>query len=165
MRGQRRQRCEDASLISSLTTAALKQTDVHLLPGAHFCQRFGSARFPLSPMRTGRRRAVRITSCHVSRRQQRNREIRLEPSEELQSGPGGVEQRADSPEAGHHAAEEEHAVALDEGGQEGEEAVDGHGNQQALFTAQLVRQAAPKEGAEHHPQIHDAAWNTQIKTD
>lgn len=115
----------------------------------------------LSPPRG---REVRITSCHVSRRQQRNREIRLEPSEELQSGPRDVDQRADSPEAGHHAAEEEHAVALDEGGQEGEEAVDGHGNQQALFTAQLVRQAAPKEGAEHHPQIHDAAWNTQIKT-
>lgn len=158
---QRRQRCEDASLISSLTTAALKQTDVHLLPSAHFCQRFGSALFPFSPTRTGSQN--NLLSCV-----EETAEEQRDPAGALRGAsvfrPRDVDQRADSPEAGHHAAQEEHAVALDEGGQEGEEAVDGHGNQQALFTAQLVRQAAPKEGAEHHPQIHDAAWNTQIKT-
>ena len=63
-----------------------------------------------------------------------------------------------SPEAGHHAADEEHAVALDEGGEEGEEAVDGQRYQQALLTAQLVGEAAPEESSEHHPQIHDATW-------
>lgn len=68
------------------------------------------------------------------------------------------EAEEDSPEAGHHAAHEEHAVALDEGGQEGEEAVDGQGDEQALLASRPVRQAAPEEGAEHHPQIHDAPW-------
>lgn len=43
-----------------------------------------------------------------------------------------------SPKAGHHATKEEHAVALDEGREEGEEAVDGHGDQQALLTAHFV---------------------------
>ena len=66
--------------------------------------------------------------------------------------------KVDSPKARDHAAEEEHAVALNEGREEGEEAVDGQGYQQALFTAQLVRQAAPKEGSKHHPQVHNATW-------
>lgn len=43
-----------------------------------------------------------------------------------------------SPKARHHATDEEHAVALDKGGQEGEEAVDGHRDQQALLTAHFV---------------------------
>lgn len=62
-----------------------------------------------------------------------------------------------SPKTRHHAAKQEHAVALDEGGEEGEEAVDRHGYQEALLAAHLVRQPAPEEGAEHHPQINDAA--------
>lgn len=43
-----------------------------------------------------------------------------------------------SPKARHHAAEEEHAVALNKGGQEGKEAVDRQGDQQALSAAHLV---------------------------
>lgn len=68
-----------------------------------------------------------------------------------------TERESNSPKARHHATEEEGAVALDEGGQEGEEAVDGHGNEQTLFTAHFVRKAAPEEGSEHHPQVHDAS--------
>lgn len=43
-----------------------------------------------------------------------------------------------SPKTRHHAAKQEHAVALDEGGEEGEEAVDRHGYQEALLAAHLV---------------------------
>lgn len=63
-----------------------------------------------------------------------------------------------SPKAGHHATKEEHAVALDKGRQEGEETVDSHGDQQALFTAHFVWKPAPEEGSEHHPQIYNATW-------
>lgn len=69
-----------------------------------------------------------------------------------------------SPKTRHHAAKQEHAVALHEGGEEGEEAVDGHGYEEALLAAHLVRQAAPEEGAEHHPQVHNAAWGAQRET-
>lgn len=70
----------------------------------------------------------------------------------------GCKKKTYSPKAGHHATKEEHAVALDEGREEGEEAVDGHGDQQALLTAHFVRKPSPEEGSEHHPQIHDATW-------
>lgn len=63
-----------------------------------------------------------------------------------------------SPKAGHHATKQEHAVALDKGRQEGEETVDSHGDQQALFTAHFVWKPAPEEGSEHHPQIYNATW-------
>lgn len=63
-----------------------------------------------------------------------------------------------SPKAGHHATKEEHAVALDKGRQEGEETIDSHGDQQALFTAHFVWKPAPEEGSEHHPQIYNATW-------
>lgn len=61
-----------------------------------------------------------------------------------------------SPKTRHHAAKEKHAVALDKGREEGEEAIDRHGYQQALFTAHLVWQAAPEKGSKHHSQIHNA---------
>lgn len=64
---------------------------------------------------------------------------------------------ADSPEAGDHAAEQEDAVALYEGRQEGEEAVYGHADEQALPPAHLVRHAPPEEGPHHHAQVHYAA--------
>lgn len=54
-------------------------------------------------------------------------------------GKWGVERRElYSPKTRHHAAKQEHAVALDEGGEEGEEAVDRHGYQEALLAAHLV---------------------------
>lgn len=62
-----------------------------------------------------------------------------------------------SPKSRHHATNEEHAVALDKGGEEGEEAIDSHWDQQALFTAHFVWKSTPEEGSEHHPQIHNAA--------
>lgn len=43
-----------------------------------------------------------------------------------------------SPKTRHHAAKQEHAVALHKGGEEGEEAVDRHGYEEALFAAHLV---------------------------
>lgn len=68
------------------------------------------------------------------------------------------EKKKYSPKARQHATKEEHAVALDKGGEEGEEAIDSHWDQQALFTAHFVWKSTPEEGSEHHPQIHNATW-------
>lgn len=56
------------------------------------------------------------------------------------------------------AAEEEGDVALDEGGEEGKHAVDGEGDEEGLPPADPISQAAPHEGADHHPQVHDETW-------
>lgn len=66
---------------------------------------------------------------------------------------------ADSPEAGDHAAEQEEAVALDEGRQEGEETIHGHADEQALPSAHLVRHAPPEKRPHHHAQVHNTAWS------
>lgn len=62
------------------------------------------------------------------------------------------------PHAREQAAEEEGAIALDEGGEEGEDAVDGEGDEEALPSAQPVGQPAPHERAHHHAQVHDESW-------
>lgn len=65
------------------------------------------------------------------------------------------------PHAGGQAAEEEGDVALDEGREEGEHAVDGEGDEKGLTSADPVGQAAPHEGPDHHPQVHDQAWRQE----
>lgn len=62
------------------------------------------------------------------------------------------------PHAREQAAEEKGAVALDEGGEESEDAVDGEGDEEALPSAQPVGQPAPHERAHHHAQVHDESW-------
>lgn len=53
------------------------------------------------------------------------------------------------------AAEEEGDVTLDEGREEGKHAVDGQGDEERLPSADPIGQAAPHEGPDHHPQVHD----------
>ncbi|KAL0192383.1 hypothetical protein M9458_010679, partial [Cirrhinus mrigala] len=52
----------------------------------------------------------------------------------------------------YHPTEQEEAIALHKRRQEGEEAIDGHANEQTLPSAHLVSHAAPEEGPYHHPQ-------------
>lgn len=60
-----------------------------------------------------------------------------------------------SPDAREQAAEQESAVSLDEGGEEGEDAVDGQGYEQTLPAADAISQAPPEESTDHHAQVHD----------
>lgn len=148
---------------------------------ANVCVLLGSVPPPLSQgMRMVWCQAVRITSCHMlwlwrwegdsrgtgGRTDQVGEGEALSGDSVSEAHWGGKysreeRRRVNSPEARHHAAQEEHTVALDKGGEEGEEAVDRHGYQQALFTAHFVWQAAPKKGSKHHPQIHNAAWKQE----
>lgn len=59
------------------------------------------------------------------------------------------------PDAGGQAAEQEGDVALDEGREEGKDAVDGERDEEGLPPADAVSQAAPDEGAHHHAQVDD----------
>lgn len=59
------------------------------------------------------------------------------------------------------AAEEERAVALDKGREEGKHAVDGEGDEEGLPPANPVSQAAPHEGPDHHPQVHNQTWREE----
>lgn len=61
---------------------------------------------------------------------------------------------AHSPETGDEPEEEEESIALDEGGDEGEDGVDGQGDDQALPPAHLVSQSSPHERSQHHAQVH-----------
>lgn len=54
------------------------------------------------------------------------------------------------PDAGGQAAEQEGDVALDEGREEGKDAVDGERDEEGLPPADAVGQTAPDEGAHHH---------------
>lgn len=63
-----------------------------------------------------------------------------------------------SPYARGQPAEEEGAVSLDEGREEGEHAVDGQWDEERLSSSDPVSQAAPHKGADHHAQVHDQAW-------
>lgn len=60
-----------------------------------------------------------------------------------------------SPHTREEAAEEEGTVALDEGGEEGEDAVDGERDEERLPTAYPVSQSAPEERPYHHTEIYN----------
>lgn len=65
---------------------------------------------------------------------------------------------SDLPKARNETAEEEEAVSLDKRWQEGEEAVRGHANEEALSAAHFVRHPSPEERSNHHPQVNNTAW-------
>lgn len=65
------------------------------------------------------------------------------------------------PHTREQAAEEERAVALDEGREEGKHAVDREGDEECLPSANPVGQAAPHERPDHHPQVHDQTWREE----
>lgn len=101
------------------------------------------------------------THTHSWKRME-GRQLQYNNQEEMAGGQIRLERnqkgvKCNLPKPRHHAAEEKHAVSLDKRGEEGKEAVDRHGNQQALPTAQLVRKATPKKGSKHHSQVDNAA--------
>lgn len=58
------------------------------------------------------------------------------------------------PDAREEPKEEEEAVSLGEGGEEGKDTVDGEGPDQTLPAAQFVCHASPDERPNHHAQEH-----------
>lgn len=59
------------------------------------------------------------------------------------------------PNSGAESAEEEEAVALGEGREEREDAVDGQSVEETLTASQFISQPAPHYGSQHHPHVHD----------
>lgn len=68
---------------------------------------------------------------------------------------------SDSPETRDETANEEEAISLDEGWQEGKEAIRGHADEEALSTAHFVRHSSPEERSDHHSQVHNTAWKEE----
>lgn len=64
---------------------------------------------------------------------------------------------SDLPEARDKTAKEKQAISLDKRWQEGEEAVRGHANEEALSAADFVRHPSPEERSDHHPQVNNTA--------
>lgn len=62
------------------------------------------------------------------------------------------------PHTRDQAAQQERAVALDEGREEGKHTVDGEGDEEGLPSPDSVGQAAPQKSPNHHPQVHDQTW-------
>lgn len=59
------------------------------------------------------------------------------------------------PDAWEESAQQEGAVSLHEGGEEGEDTVDGQRDEQRLPAAYPVGQRPPEEGPDHHPEIYN----------
>lgn len=59
------------------------------------------------------------------------------------------------PNTREEPAEQKGAVALDEGGEEGENTVDGERDEKRLPTAYPVSQSAPEESPNHHPKVYN----------
>lgn len=59
------------------------------------------------------------------------------------------------PDTGEEPAEQEGAVSLDEGGEEGEDAVDGQRDEKGLAAAYPVGQRPPEERPHHHPEVYN----------
>lgn len=62
------------------------------------------------------------------------------------------------PNAREEPAKQEGAVALDEGGEEGEDAVDGEGDEKRLTSAYPISQSPPEESPHHHPKVYNQTW-------
>ena len=62
------------------------------------------------------------------------------------------------PDTREEPAKQKGAVALDEGGEEGEDAVDGERDEKRLPAAYPVSQSPPEESPHHHPEIYDQTW-------
>lgn len=65
----------------------------------------------------------------------------------------------DSPKARYHATEQEQAVTLYEGRQEGKEAIHGHADKQTLSPTHFICHAPPEESPHHHPNVYDATYS------
>lgn len=70
------------------------------------------------------------------------------------------------PNTWEQSAKQKGAVALDEGGEEGEDAIDGERDEERLSTAYPVSQSAPEESTDHHPKIYDetCVWRDETIT-
>lgn len=62
------------------------------------------------------------------------------------------------PNTWEEPAKQKCAVALDEGGEEGEDTVDGERDEERLSTAYPVSQSSPEERPDHHPKIYNQTW-------
>lgn len=67
----------------------------------------------------------------------------------------------DLPKACNKTTKEKEAISLDKRWQEGEEAVGGHADEEALSSAHFVRHPSPEERSNHHPQVNNTAWRIQ----
>lgn len=82
---------------------------------------------------------------------------------EQRSGGGGAERATQAGEVGglglpdtrEEPAEQKGAVALDERGEEGEDAVYGQADEEGLPTAYPVSKGPPEERPDHHPEIYN----------
>lgn len=61
------------------------------------------------------------------------------------------------PNTWEEPAKQKGAVALDEGGEEGEDTVDGETDEERLPTAYPVSQSSPEKSSNHHPKIYNQA--------
>lgn len=59
------------------------------------------------------------------------------------------------PNTWQEPAKQKGAVALDKGGEEGEDTVDGERDEERLTTANPVGQSSPEEGPDHHPKVNN----------
>lgn len=73
--------------------------------------------------------------------------------------------RKNLPDAWEESAEQEGAVSLHEGGEEGEDTVDGQRDEQRLPAAYPVGQRPPEEGPDHHPEIYNQTCRESRKND
>lgn len=67
----------------------------------------------------------------------------------------------DSPKARYHATEQEEAIALYKGRQEGKEAVYGHADKQTLSPTHFICHAPPEESPHHHPQVYNTTYKVE----
>lgn len=68
----------------------------------------------------------------------------------------------DLPKACDETAEKKEAISLDKRRQEGEEAIGGHADEEALSAAHLVWHPSPEERSNHHPQVNNAACKHRV---
>lgn len=66
-----------------------------------------------------------------------------------------LEEFINLPNTWEEPAKQKGAVALDEGGEEGEDAVDGERDEERLPTAYPVSESPPEESPNHHPEIYN----------
>lgn len=59
-------------------------------------------------------------------------------------------------------AEQEGDVSLDKGREESKDAVDGERDEERLPSADAISQPPPHEGPDHHPQVHDQAYEDNV---
>lgn len=59
------------------------------------------------------------------------------------------------PNTREKSTKQEGAIALDEGGEEGEDAIDGQRDKERLATANPVSKGTPQERPHHHPEVYN----------